>query len=73
VIEGDDWYGPVTWSNSDGDVHTLAGTELSTAVAPLRDGFENPDAQFVADVLAGNAATPDFADAVEVQVAVAGA
>lgn len=33
----------------------------------LRVGFlgANSDAQFVADALAGNAATPDFADAVD--------
>ena len=65
AIDGDDWYGPVSWSNTDGDVHTLAGDQLSAAVAPLRVGSENPDAQFVEAVLAGGPATPDFADAVQ--------
>jgi UDP-N-acetyl-2-amino-2-deoxyglucuronate dehydrogenase len=65
VIEGDDWYGPVSWTDTDGESHTLTGDELSTAVAPLRHGSENPDTEFVAAVLAGTPATPNFADAVE--------
>jgi predicted dehydrogenase len=65
VIEGDDWYGPVSWTDSDGTTHELAQHELSDAVAPMRDGMENPDGEFVRAVLAGTAATPDFDDAVE--------
>jgi predicted dehydrogenase len=65
TIEGDDWYGPVSWSNSGGDFHTLTGDELSAAVESLRDGSENPDTEFVRAALAGTAATPDFADAVQ--------
>jgi predicted dehydrogenase len=65
TIDGDDWYGPVSWSNTGGDAHTLAGDELSATVAPLRDGSENPDAQFIDAVVGGNRATPDFADAVK--------
>lgn len=65
TIEGDDWYGPVSWSNTDGDAHALAGDELSAAVAPLREGSENPDAQFVHAALAGSPTTPDFTDAVK--------
>jgi predicted dehydrogenase len=65
VIEGDDWYGPVSWTDSDGSTHELAQQALSAAVAPMRDGMENPDGEFVRAVLAGTAASPDFADAVE--------
>jgi predicted dehydrogenase len=65
VIEGDDWYGPVSWTDSDGQEKSLGGGELSEAVAPMRDGAENPDGQFVRAVVAGTPATPDFADAVK--------
>ena len=65
TIEGDDWDGPVSWSDTDGDAHTLEGAELSAAAASLRKGSENPDGQFIAAVLGGTPASPDFADAVE--------
>jgi UDP-N-acetyl-2-amino-2-deoxyglucuronate dehydrogenase len=65
VIEGDDWYGPVSWTDSNGDTGSLTGEELSAAAAPLRDGMENPDGEFVRAALAGTAATPDFAEAVK--------
>lgn len=64
TIEGDDWFGPVAWSNTDGDSHSLGGDELVAAVEPLRDGSDNPDECFVRAVLAGTAATPGFDDAV---------
>jgi len=65
TVEGDDWYGPVHWSNTDGDTHTLGGDELTAAVEPLLDGSGNPDGDFVRAVLDGAPATPDFADAVQ--------
>ena len=65
VIEGDDWYGPVSWTDSDGTSHELAQDDLSAAVAPIREGMENPDGEFVRSVLAGTPASPDFDDAVE--------
>ncbi|MGZ4792536.1 MAG: Gfo/Idh/MocA family protein [Ilumatobacteraceae bacterium] len=65
TIEGDDWFGPVSWSNSEGDSHRLAGDELVAAMAPIRDGSDNPDECFVRAVLAGTQAAPDFADAVK--------
>jgi predicted dehydrogenase len=64
TIEGDDWYGPVVWSNSDGDSHSLSGEDLVAAVAPLRDGSDNPDECFVRAVLDGTTARPGFDDAV---------
>jgi UDP-N-acetyl-2-amino-2-deoxyglucuronate dehydrogenase len=64
VIEGDDWYGPVSWSNTAGDTHSLSGDELEVAVAALPHGSENPDGEFIRAVLDNSPATPDFADAV---------
>ncbi|MEO7372256.1 MAG: Gfo/Idh/MocA family oxidoreductase, partial [Ilumatobacteraceae bacterium] len=63
VIEGDDWYGPVGWTDTGGDSHTLADDDLSRAVAAIREGAENPDGEFVAAVLAGTPAMPSFAEA----------
>jgi len=65
VITGDDWYGPVRWTDSDGQTQSLADQELVAAVASLREGGENPDGEFVRCAAAGISATPDFADAVE--------
>jgi UDP-N-acetyl-2-amino-2-deoxyglucuronate dehydrogenase len=65
VIEGDDWYGPVGWTDTNGDTGSLAGDELSAAVAALQGGSENPDGAFVGSSLAGTPATPDFAEAVK--------
>jgi predicted dehydrogenase len=65
VIEGDDWYGPVSWTDANGDECTLEGDELSTAVAAMREGLENPDGDFVRAVRAGVPASPDFAEAVK--------
>ena len=65
VIEGDDWYGPVSWTDTNGDTGTLTGDELSAVVAEMRDGSENPDGEFVRSALAGTPATPDFAEAVK--------
>ena len=65
VIEGDDWYGPVSWTDTNGDSGMLTGDELSAAVDAMRDGSENPDGEFVRSVLAGTPATPDFAEAVK--------
>ena len=65
VIEGDDWYGPVSWTDTNGDTDTLEGDDLSAAVAAIRDGSENPDGEFVRAASAGTPATPDFTDAVK--------
>jgi predicted dehydrogenase len=65
VIEGDDWYGPVSWTDANGDERTLEGDELSTAVAAMREGLENPDGDFVRAVRAGVPASPDFSEAVK--------
>jgi predicted dehydrogenase len=64
VIEGDDWFGPVSWTDSDGTSGSLEGEELEAAVAPMRDGSNNPDGEFVRAVLEGRAASPDLHTAV---------
>ena len=65
VIEGDDWFGPVHWTDSDGTTGSLEGDALAAAVEPLMEGSINPDAEFVKAVREGRAAHPDFATAVE--------
>jgi predicted dehydrogenase len=64
VIEGDDWFGPVSWTDADGTSGSLEGDALATAVEPIRDGSDNPDGEFVRAVLEGRAATPDLHTAV---------
>jgi predicted dehydrogenase len=64
VIEGDDWFGPVSWTDADGADGSLEGAALAEAVAPMRDGTDNPDGEFVRAVLEGRAATPDLHTAV---------
>jgi predicted dehydrogenase len=65
VIEGDDWYGPVSWTDSDGATGSLEGEALEAAALPLLDGSMNPDGEFVRAVVEGRPAHPDFATAVE--------
>ncbi len=64
VIEGDDWYGPVSWTDGDGVTGSLEGDALEEAALPLLDGSMNPDAEFVRSVASGRPAHPDFATAV---------
>ena len=64
VIDGDDWFGPVSWSDSDGTTGALDGDALVNAVAPMRDGTDNPDGEFVRAILERRDATPDLFTAV---------
>ena len=64
VIDGDDWFGPVAWTDHDGGGGTLAGDELDAEVAALHDAGPNPDGAFVRCVQLGLPATPDLATAV---------
>ncbi len=64
VIEGDDWFGPVSWTDSDGTTGSLEGDALSAAVAPMREGTDNPDGEFVRAAREGRAASPDLHTAV---------
>lgn len=64
VIEGDDWFGPVSWTDTDGTTGSLEGEALTAAVAPMRDGSDNPDGEFVRAAREGRAAAPDLHTAV---------
>jgi predicted dehydrogenase len=60
VIEGDDWFGPVSWTDHDGAAGSLDGEALRAAALPLRDDPENPDEAFVRAASTGTPATPDM-------------
>ncbi|MFZ4720046.1 MAG: Gfo/Idh/MocA family protein [Ilumatobacteraceae bacterium] len=64
VIEGDDWLGPVSWTDSDGASGSLEGEALEAAVAPMREGSSNPDGEFVRAVREHRGAMPDLHTAV---------
>ena len=64
VIEGNDWFGPITWTDTDGTTGSLADDALSAAVAHMRDGSDNPDGEFIRAIAEGHAATPDLFTAV---------
>lgn len=63
VIEGDDWFGPVSWTDHDGGGGSLEGEHLRAAALPLRDDPENPDEAFVRAATMGLPATPDMSTA----------
>ena len=65
VIAGDDWFGPVTWSDADGSSGSLEGEALIDAVAGLAVGDANPDGAFVRAAVGGESGYPDFAVALE--------
>lgn len=65
VISGDDWFGPVTWSDADGSNGSLAGGELLERTKDLAHLHPNPDAAFVLSALDASPAYPDFAVALE--------
>lgn len=66
VVDGHDWFGPVTWTDGDGTTTELRDAELVDRAASLLDNGRsaNPDADFVADVAAGRPADPDMSVAV---------
>jgi predicted dehydrogenase len=65
VIEGDDWFGPVHWTDTDGTEHTLQGEALELAAGPLVDGELNPDGEFVRAAAVGLPSWPTFDTAVD--------
>lgn len=65
VIAGDDWFGPVTWSDADGTVGTLGGEELTERTSPLALTDANPDGAFVRNAVAREPGFPDFSIALE--------
>ena len=58
-IEGD-WLGPVTWSDADGNIGSLAGDALIDATRDLVPRHSNPDAAFL---IAARDGIPSFPDA----------
>jgi predicted dehydrogenase len=65
VVEGDDWWGPVSWTDRDGRSGRLEGEALASAAAPLVDGPLDPDEAFLVAAVAGQPAWPDFSVGVE--------
>jgi predicted dehydrogenase/predicted GNAT family N-acyltransferase len=65
TIEGDDWFGPVTWVDSDGTSGSVHGDELVRATVNLAPGHSNPDAAFLRAVHRGVHAYPDASVALE--------
>jgi predicted dehydrogenase len=65
VISGDDWFGPVTWTDADGASGSLQGDELLEKTHDLAVGHPNPDAAFVLAALERIPAYPDFSVALE--------
>jgi len=65
VIAGDDWFGPVTWSDADGTTGSLEGEDLLARTAPLAHGDPNPDGAFVRAAIEGVAGFPDFSVALD--------
>ena len=61
TIDGDDWFGPVSWTNSDGSTGCLAGDELVSATRDLIQSDPNPDAAFLNSAYTNSPAYPDVA------------
>jgi len=62
TISGDDWFGPVSWTDADDDVvHELSGEDLVTATEPMAEalGGHHPDLAFVRAAIEGSPASPD--------------
>ncbi len=59
AVTGDDWWGPVEWTDADGTSGTLAGAELAAATSALAIGGHNPDVAFVRSAAAHEPAWPD--------------
>jgi predicted dehydrogenase len=65
-LDGDDWTGPVSWTDADGSDHCIEGAELDAAVerAGLIEGHANPDAAFLLAAASREQSWPDFTTAV---------
>ena len=70
TIDGDDWLGPVSWTNADGSGGSLTGEELVLATQDLIQGDPNPDAAFLNSVYTHSPAYPDVAVALSAHQAV---
>jgi predicted dehydrogenase len=65
AITGDDWWGPVRWTDSDASEGELMGEQLTAATAPLIEGDPNPDGAFLRAAATGAPAWPGFDIALE--------
>jgi len=65
MLDGDDWFGPVRWSDADGTTGELAGEDLLERTTPLAAIHPNPDAAFVLAAGDGLGGHPDFSVALE--------
>jgi GNAT superfamily N-acetyltransferase len=64
VIKGDDWTGPISWTDTDGTTGALAGDELVAEAEQIGSRSLNPDREFILAAQAGQPAYPDFSVAV---------
>jgi predicted dehydrogenase len=64
VVDGDDWWGPVSWTDADGSTGGLAGEALAAHARPEPDRTLHPDGDFVRAVASGSPAWPDMSVAV---------
>ncbi len=53
VVDGDDWLGPVSWTNSDGSGGYVGAEDLTQT-------SDNPDGEFIKAILEGRPASPSF-------------
>ena len=53
VVDGDDWFGPVSWTNSDGSEGSVGGDDLTQS-------NDNPDGEFIHSIIEGRTASPGF-------------
>ena len=65
IIAGDDWFGPVTWSDADGTTGSIEGEGLLERTLDIAVGDANPDGAFVRAATDGEPGYPDFALALE--------
>ena len=65
VIGGDDWFGPVSWSDTDGSSGSLDGDDLIGRTAALSAYDANPDSAFIVAVRDNLPGYPDFGVALE--------
>jgi predicted dehydrogenase len=63
-LDGDDWFGPVRWTDGDGSTGSLEGEALAERATAHLDGDANPDVAFVRAAIEGSAAWPSFDTAV---------
>lgn len=64
AVDGDDWFGPVRWTDASGEQGSLGGEQLAAQAVDLAEGELNPDLAFVAAIRDSRPAWPDLHTAV---------